>query len=199
MAQKRTISRVRPDALALRALAHPVRLRMLGLLRIDGPATASGLAAQLGLNSGATSYHLRQLARHGFIEDDTERGNGRERWWRARHETTSFAADGEDDETLRAGVAFGQAALHWQIGEMERALAQHAALSPAWRRASTLSDFNIPLTAAQASALVERLLAVLWEAMAAAPALGGPYPDGVQPVTFILHAFPRPPEGGARS
>ncbi|MGO8484742.1 winged helix-turn-helix domain-containing protein, partial [Rhizobium leguminosarum] len=51
----RTISRVVPDPNALKALTHPVRLSMLGMLRIDGPATATQLAARLGLNSGATS------------------------------------------------------------------------------------------------------------------------------------------------
>jgi DNA-binding transcriptional ArsR family regulator len=51
---------VTPDPTALRALSHPVRLRMLGLLRSEGPSTASRLAERLGLNSGATSYHLRK-------------------------------------------------------------------------------------------------------------------------------------------
>ena len=60
------------DAGSLRGLAHPVRLRMLGLLRTEGPATATRLAARLGLNSGATSYHLRQLATHGFVVEATD-------------------------------------------------------------------------------------------------------------------------------
>ena len=61
-------SSVTPDIAGLRALSHPVRLRMLGLLRTEGPATATTLAQRLDLNTGATSYHLRQLAQHGFIE-----------------------------------------------------------------------------------------------------------------------------------
>src|SRR5690606_19778936 len=62
MVERRQISRIKPDAMALRALAHPQRMRMLAMLRIDGPATATALAERMGLNSGATSYHLRQLA-----------------------------------------------------------------------------------------------------------------------------------------
>ena len=58
------LTTITPDVAALRALGHPVRLRILGLLRADGPATATALAQRLGLNSGATSYHLRQLAAH---------------------------------------------------------------------------------------------------------------------------------------
>lgn len=190
----RDISQVKPDPSALKALAHPVRLRMLSLLRLDGPATASGLAARLGLNSGATSYHLRQLALHGFIVEDTARGNARDRWWRAAHESTSYG-EGAGDDALEADMAFGQAALNWQIMQMQSALRNQANLSPEWRKASTVSDYYIPLTAAQAEALTTRLNDLLWEAMQSAPPMGGPYPEGVQPFAVILHGFPRPPEG----
>lgn len=190
----RDISQVKPDPSALKALAHPVRLRMLSLLRLDGPATASGLAARLGLNSGATSYHLRQLALHGFIVEDTARGNARDRWWRAAHESTSYG-EGAGNDALEADMAFGQAALNWQIMQMQSALRNQANLAPEWRKASTVSDYYIPLTAAQAEALTTRLNDLLWEAMQSAPPMGGPYPEGVQPFAVILHGFPRPPEG----
>src|SRR5688500_20312710 len=57
------------DVRALRALAHPLRNRLLGQLRLHGPATASQLGRTVGESSGATSYHLRQLAAYGFVED----------------------------------------------------------------------------------------------------------------------------------
>ncbi|MGW2617867.1 ArsR/SmtB family transcription factor [Streptomyces sp. NPDC001500] len=78
------------DARSLRGLAHPLRMRLLDALRFGGPATASQLAEKLGESSGATSYHLRQLAAHGFIEDAPERGKGRERWWKAAHQGLRF-------------------------------------------------------------------------------------------------------------
>jgi DNA-binding transcriptional ArsR family regulator len=65
----------------VRALAHPLRLRMLESLT-DGPATASMLARELGESSGATSYHLRALAAAGIIVEDLTRRKGRERWWK---------------------------------------------------------------------------------------------------------------------
>lgn len=196
MSDRRTVSRIEPDTMALRALAHPQRMRMLGLLRIEGPATATGLAARLGLNSGATSYHLRQLARHGFIAEDIDRGNARDRWWKAVHETTTFQTDKSDEDALDAGIAFAQAALSAQMRQMQRALDRHIELSPEWRAASSVSDFNIPLNAEDAKALVDKLHAVLWEAMEKAPALGGDYPPGVEPMTIMLHAFPHPKEDG---
>jgi DNA-binding transcriptional ArsR family regulator len=75
---------------ALRGLVHPVRLRLLDLLQADGPATATSLARRIGQSSGVTSYHLRVLADHGFIAEDTERGTGRDRWWRASNRSTWF-------------------------------------------------------------------------------------------------------------
>lgn len=74
----------------LRGLVHPIRVRLLRLLREHGPATATGLAARIGQSSGVTSYHLRVLAENGFVVDDPERGNGRERWWRSTHRSSDF-------------------------------------------------------------------------------------------------------------
>jgi DNA-binding transcriptional ArsR family regulator len=74
----------------LRGLVHPIRLRLLDLLQADGPATATGLAKRIDESSGVTSYHLRVLAEHGFVVEDTELGTGRDRWWRAVHRSTSF-------------------------------------------------------------------------------------------------------------
>lgn len=67
---------------ALKAFAHPLRMSLYSELQRHGPATASQLARALGESSGQTSYHLRQLERHGFVEDDPGHSGGRERWWR---------------------------------------------------------------------------------------------------------------------
>ncbi|MFD7708454.1 helix-turn-helix domain-containing protein [Streptomyces sp. NPDC059785] len=72
------------DIAALRALAQPRRQRVLQHLSVHGPATSAMLGRALGLNTGATSYHLRELERYGFVEETAEAGgHGRERWWRA--------------------------------------------------------------------------------------------------------------------
>lgn len=75
---------MRVSARALRGLAHPLRARLLDELRLNGPATATILGRRLGESSGATSYHLRQLSRYGFIDNEPGRTGGRERWWRMR-------------------------------------------------------------------------------------------------------------------
>ncbi|MFF2167719.1 helix-turn-helix domain-containing protein [Streptomyces sp. NPDC058175] len=74
------------DLSALKALAQPRRQQILQHLTLHGPATSATLARTLGLNTGATSYHLRELARYGFAEESSTQGRsvgGRERWWRA--------------------------------------------------------------------------------------------------------------------
>lgn len=86
------------DLATLRAIAHPLRPRLLGALRVDGPATASELGRRFDESSGATSYHLRQLARYGFVEEDPEQPSRRERRWRATTNYTSWnSADFLDD------------------------------------------------------------------------------------------------------
>lgn len=74
----------------LRGLTHPIRLRLLELLQNEGPATATSLAARIGRSSGVTSYHLRVLADNGLIAEDTDRGNARDRFWRAAHRSMGF-------------------------------------------------------------------------------------------------------------
>ena len=69
---------------ALRGLAHPLRARILDDLQYRGPATATILGEHLGESSGSTSYHLRQLARFGFVEADPGHTGKRDRWWRIR-------------------------------------------------------------------------------------------------------------------
>ena len=94
------------DPGSLKALGHPLRQQILHRLRRSGPATATSLAAELGENTGATSYHLRQLAAHGFVEEVPERARGRERWWQAPPQDIRFLPRSELTEEAR--VAFDQ-------------------------------------------------------------------------------------------
>ena len=160
------------DVRALRALAHPLRNRLLGLLRLHGPSTATRLGEVVGESSGSTSYHLRQLADWGFVEDAGGLGTGRERWWRARHRTTSWeSADlaGQDgfaevrDEMLRLQLA-GHARV---LGAWA---AQREALGSDWERAASVSDYALRLTPSQARELVGELDAVLGRWLAEHPA-----------------------------
>ena len=79
------------EAGPMRALAHPLRLRILGLLRVEGPKSVGMVVEATGAASGSVSYHLATLAKHGFVVPAPElERDGRERWWRAAHEMTSM-------------------------------------------------------------------------------------------------------------
>src|SRR4051812_47929639 len=138
-----------PSPTALKALTHPVRVRMLSLLRIDGPATATTLATRLGLNTGATSYHLRQLAQHGFVVEDAERGNGRDRWWQAAHQSTTTdtaagpSASREEKETLEAYL---QSVAVVMTQTLQRSVEELPLLPPEWADATTYSDWVVRLS-----------------------------------------------------
>jgi DNA-binding transcriptional ArsR family regulator len=64
---------------------------------VSGPATATSLAGRIGRSSGVTSYHLRMLAENGFIVEDVDRGNARDRFWRAPHRSMGFTLRMPDD------------------------------------------------------------------------------------------------------
>jgi hypothetical protein len=190
--KEREISQAIPDTTALKALAHPDRLRMLGILRFDGPDTATGLAKRLGLNSGATSYHLRQLAEYGFIEPAAEIGNKRERWWQAKHESTKYDPSETRGEALEAGMAMAQAVLSQHAALMQKALQQFPDQPTEWRKASNASDYIMAMTADEALALKEKLTKILWDAVRRSPASNTPLPSGTRQFMVMLHTFPFP-------
>ncbi|MCF2526698.1 ArsR/SmtB family transcription factor [Yinghuangia soli] len=93
------------DLAALKTLAHPRRGRIIRHLAAHGPATSAALARALGLNTGATSYHLRELARHGFVEEiDRDGAHGRERWWQAVRADLRFPPRSRQTAEMRAAV-----------------------------------------------------------------------------------------------
>ncbi|MFD7863235.1 helix-turn-helix domain-containing protein [Streptomyces sp. NPDC059783] len=152
------------DARGLRALAHPLRLNLLNSLRESGPATASGLAERLGESSGATSYHLRQLAAYGFVEDDPTLGKGRERWWRAVHVGASFGPEFLYDPDPEVRGAMGNvlqwvASVHAQ--EVGHWIGTTQDWSRAWFEASDLSDFKVRLTPELSRQLADEIHALI--------------------------------------
>ncbi|MEV6596009.1 helix-turn-helix domain-containing protein [Actinoplanes sp. NPDC051346] len=175
------------DSRQIRVLAHPLRFRLLGRLRLDGPATATRLAQALGTNTGATSYHLRQLADVGLVLEEERPGSGRERWWRSAHDVSSWQRD------AFAGDADATAAADWLEGSWLRALVEQAEAwqrvqgdaPPQWRQAVSFSDVCLDLSAAQLDALNAELAEVIERYRAA-----GPAPDSRQ-VVYYFYGMPR--------
>ncbi|GAA2043950.1 hypothetical protein GCM10009819_33440 [Agromyces tropicus] len=174
----------------MRALAHPMRLRILGMLRMDGPATVGMLAERTGEAPGAVSYHVATLAKHGLIESAPELARDRrERWWRAAHEMTSFESAEFLDDPARhaASEAMRRTVLDSYHAELLAALAAESTLEREWVEASDSSDGAAQLTLEEFRELSADLEAVRekWWARGREPR------EGTRSVRWITHVFPR--------
>ena len=176
------------DPRTMRALAHPLRLRLLGLLRSEGPATATTLAGVTGESVASVSYHLRQLAEHGFIEDPPELArNHQERWWRASHERTSWSTVEflDSPERRAAEGALRREILRQYTRAIEQFHGSEHEWGPRWVDAATMNDHLLELTPDELRALTDELFEVIqkWEAR--------PRREGSERVQVIVQAFPR--------
>jgi len=148
------------DASALQGLAHPLRVQLCDQLSLHGPATATQLAARLNESSGATSYHLRQLEKYGFVEEDPGRGSGRERWWRRVPGRIAIEGNALADESPAA-----REATKLVVNEFSRA--KQARIQEwrdnferwprAWSDGSVESSNHLRLTAAEFTQLGEEI------------------------------------------
>jgi len=153
------------DVATLKAVAHPLRVRLLGALRLEGPATASELGRRFGESSGSTSYHLRQLARFGYVEEDPDQPNARDKRWRAKHRYTSWS------DSALAGDPEGVEAARWMrdrqrsfVTRVTEAYHEQAdSYGPEWQRVAGQSDMAVRLTPASVAALTEQITALAEE------------------------------------
>lgn len=184
----------RIDAETLKAFSHPLRMRLYDRLKDHGPATASMLGRAVGQSSGQTSYHLRQLERHGLVAEETGRGTARERWWRA--EGFSFGPDvAADDESLSAVRVALQ---HW-AGAAAAHVVDWAARQPdeerEWVEAAANDETTIAMTPqelAETRAAMQAALHEQLERVRARRCEGGD--TGTRTVKVYLNAFPLPRE-----
>lgn len=152
------------EAGALKALAHPLRVRIYDLLSERGPQTASSLAALIGETSGATSYHLRALAAHDLIREVPGRGTARERWWeRPKGRVTLPGPDDTMSPSNRAAAQIVTAEFfrlrHQTLMEY---IDRPAAEQPEeWRDAGLVMTTMLDLTPAQMAELREELTGII--------------------------------------
>ena len=178
------------DIVALKALAHPLRVQIFDILSIYGSFTASGLAERLGESSGATSYHLRQLERHGFVREVDGKGTSRERWW---ERTPGSINIGSEDATATpagrsaATMIFRQLQYNEEhlLGEyVERATDE---LPTEWLDSSAVTTLNTRLTPEQLREFVVEVMALTEKYLI-------PFKKqrvtGSRPVHVVFNAFP---------
>lgn len=189
------------DPSVLRALSHPVRLRILEELATSGPATATELAERVGESPANCSWHLRQLAQYGFIEE-AGGGTGRQRPWKIVPEATSIAKPEQEEPEFATArdtlveVIMGREAEAWRAWYHSR-----REEPPPWRDGSFgTSSTAIWLTAEELAALRKELYELLDRRLLAHLDRIEPAnrPVGSRPIRFVAWAFPSgPPHGGS--
>ncbi|EIC06869.1 regulatory protein ArsR [Microbacterium laevaniformans OR221] len=183
------------DPGALRALAHPLRIEIYDILNQYGPQTASSLAAMTGESSGATSYHLRALAKHDLIREISGRGTGRERWWERPRGGISFT----NPEALKtpAGKAATQLVMSEFLTRRHQQLMRYVnetLTSPDGLDEATamVATSTLRLTPAQTEALITEMHELVLR-------YGDLYRDqtgaDLHPISIRTDVFPLPEEG----
>lgn len=184
--------RVVGELAALKALAHPRRQRVLHQLTVGGPATSAELARVLELNTGATSYHLRELARHGFIEEApaVPGAHGRERRWQVARRDLRFPGRDEQTPEVRSVLQeINRLAFAADLEAYTRYQHRADELGP-WGTALPYSRGSITVTPDELGEFFEEYVALL-NRYKRAP---GDVPEGARVVLTRMLAFPDPGE-----
>jgi DNA-binding transcriptional ArsR family regulator len=173
---------------AIRLLAHPLRQRIERELR-KGPVTATSLARALGESTGLTSYHLRQLAKHHFIEEVPGHGKGRERWWRFVPKDRRFPERDEQDPEMRAVLdEVMQQQFGTDLARFAAAMA-HEEGGP-WAAAFPFSFGTIEVTLEELRQFFEEYVALLYRYKRP----DGHLPPGARTMQTRFFAYPEPEE-----
>lgn len=182
------------DLGTLKAISHPLRMRLYRALFVARTATASQLADQVDEAVSLVSYHLRKLADHGLIEEaEAQSADGRERWWQPS--SYGFSVREEDlrdaPEKVAAGAALSRSLTEQRADMYRRFLDEREAWSGEWRSASISAEWLPRLTAPELAALGEELDAVLkkYDQLARAAERAGDT-EGRENVAVHLHGFP---------
>jgi DNA-binding transcriptional ArsR family regulator len=193
-------SRQVTDPDVLKALTHPLRRQVLRLLTQLGPATVTMLGEHTGADPGQLSFHLRELAKRGFVTEAPELARDRrERWWQAARGSWSFnTADFSDP----AGKAIADTAKRLMVAEELDRLrtweSSRESFGEDWSTAAEASEYSFRLRPDELRELSAEVREVLmrWRAVGRAEPLGRPEDqpdDGREHVFLFLHVFPERP------
>jgi DNA-binding transcriptional ArsR family regulator len=191
--------RLLDDPLAIRALAHPLRLDLMKIIARLGQATTADAAREMGISHGLASHHLRQLAKYGFLEQVKGKDHRERPWrlvatsynWSGARATAegSVAVDVLEQMTAERTI---EAFLDWQQ--------RRKAWPPAWREHTGIGESSVYLTQAELAGIVDAMDALLVRYTDERPIDDvASRPEGSVPVTFTLFAVPAGPPPGSRA
>lgn len=184
------------DARSLRALAHPLRWKLLDLLYSERAATATRCAEVLGESVASCSYHLNFLAKYGYIEE-APGGRGRQKPWRLTSVEQNLSYAGPDPDGRLASLAATEAFLDHELERLKDRLRRTDTEPEQWRSAGALAGVTVPLTADELREASEALQAILLR-HAKRTAGEEPVPPGAREVRLFIatSVAPTPHESG---
>jgi predicted transcriptional regulator len=175
------------DAKAMRAVAHPVRMALIELFGYHETLTATQASELLGESPANCAFHLRTLAKYGFLRE-AGGGKGRERPWTLTNRTVSIT---EDQPDAQAALAAGELTRLWLERWIDRARSYFNVRNEmtGWEEASGWSNRHVFLTPEETTRLREDMRRLLdrYEDRLADPALR---PAGALPVEWTIFAAP---------
>jgi len=176
------------DARSMRALAHPVRLQVLEILRDEGALTATEMGERIGESPANTAFHLRTLAKYGFVE---EAGpvKGRSRPWRSVPGALLVREEELSGETRRAAATLVGALRAALFRQIERWSGERASYPTRWQAVGFEIEFRSELTADEVDTVGQQINAILEPYKRPA----GKIPKGAEKVTIAAWGFPRIP------
>jgi hypothetical protein len=175
------------DAKAMRAVAHPLRMALLELLAFHETLTATQASEALGESPANCAFHLRTLAKYGFVRE-AGGGKGRERPWTLVNRSMTITTDQPDPQAALAADELGRLWLERWIDRTRRVYGSHNKM-PGWEEASGWSSSHVFLTPDEATRLRDEMRLILhrYEGRLADPALR---PEGALPVEWTIFAAP---------
>jgi DNA-binding MarR family transcriptional regulator len=152
--------RLLDDPLAIRAMAHPVRLDLQALLGKEGPLTAADAARRLGISQALASHHLRQLAKYDFVEPAPGKDN-RERPWRLVSTSQSWGKLDLTPEATAAADVLEQLLAERALGHLADWQQRKTQEPEIWRKHAGIGHTGIYLTGEELAELEEQFTALL--------------------------------------
>jgi DNA-binding transcriptional ArsR family regulator len=179
----------------LKALANPLRQKIMERLALEGPATSTMLAHALKVTSGATSYNLRVLAEHGFVREVPERGRGRERWWRIVGRDLRLPVGSSQDGETQAAAK--EVLRLWFATDLETfdTYLREGPDTGEWAGVMPYSRGAIQVTSAGLAAFFEDYIELIKRYQAS----GDDVPPGARTVLTRFLAFPAPTDRNTAS
>jgi DNA-binding transcriptional ArsR family regulator len=179
------------DPRAMRAMAHPVRLALMEALNHHGQLTATEAAEHVGESPSNCSFHLRQLAKYGFVEE-AEGGAGRQRPWQVVDVGMRFTDVQEDTEAAMAAGALARVVHERWLARARAGMEQRRYLPEEWRTVTGSDQMTLYVTPDEMKAINDQLVGLLasYGERIADPSKR---PEGSRPIEHIAFYYPVEP------